>query len=238
VQSIAAKPAHRHFAKKKHVRKLARKTKMLTAKRSLPDAVPAVEPPDEAEQQAGSSPTAAVAQQADDRAYLAATAHPGFTMVVQGVERALACLHPTFVLRLAAAIRDARAVGIPAAIYSACRPPILHVGGFANKFCSMHAYGLAVDMAGIGAPGSATTLRWHQIAEAHKVYGVYGPTAPVEWNHYQATRVLSAPAALQRTITAFGPRTLGGLYKAALGIIDRGPPERTHAGRHRHRAWA
>lgn len=198
----------------------------------LPGAVPTVEPADETEK-AASAPAAAQ----DDRAYLAATAHPGFTMLAQGVQVALSCLHPTFVTRLAAAIREARLADIPAAIFSACRPPDLHVGGFANKFRSMHAYGLAVDMAGIGGPGSATSQRWHAIAEAHKVYGVYGPAAGVEWNHYQATRVLSAPPALQRTITAAGPRTLGGLYKAAMGIIDKGPPERAvrhHRGKHEH----
>jgi hypothetical protein len=155
-------------------------------------------------------------------------------MLAQGVERALSCLHPIFVVRLAAAILEARLQDIPAAVFSACRPPMLRVGGFANKFRSMHAYGLAVDLAGIGEAGSAMARRWHDIAERHKVYGVYGAAAPVEWNHYQATKVLAAPTDLQQTITAAGPRTLGGLYKAALGLIDRGPRVQTVERPRRH----
>jgi hypothetical protein len=66
------------------------------------------------------------------RAYLIATATPGYTMMRQGPERAIERLHPEFVNRLAAAIAEARAAGLPfAGIFSAYRPPAFGVGGFA-----------------------------------------------------------------------------------------------------------
>ena len=47
------------------------------------------------------------AETAQSRAYLIATATPGYTMMRQGPERAIARLHPAFVNRLAAAIAEA-----------------------------------------------------------------------------------------------------------------------------------
>ena len=101
------------------------------------------------------------------RAYLIATASPGYTMTRQGPERAIGRLHPAFVNRLAAAIAEARAAGLPfAGIFSAYRPPAFGVGGFVDKFHSLHTYGLAVDITGIGAPGTPSALLWHEIAAA------------------------------------------------------------------------
>src|SRR5262249_10542670 len=69
------------------------------------------------------------------RAYVVETAHPGYTMTLQGPELAVERLHPEFVVRLANAIREARNVGLPfAGIFSAYRPPAFGVGGFADKF--------------------------------------------------------------------------------------------------------
>src|SRR5262249_504255 len=76
------------------------------------------------------------------RAYLIETATPGYTMMRQGPERAIGRLHPEFVRRLAAAIAEARGAGLPfAGIFSAYRPPVFGVGGFADKFHSLHTYG-------------------------------------------------------------------------------------------------
>jgi hypothetical protein len=92
-------------------------------------------------------------QTARARAYLIATATPGYTMTRQGPALAIGRLHPGFVKQLAAAISEARAAGLPfAGIFSAYRPPAFGVGGFADKFLSLHTYGLAVDITGIGAP--------------------------------------------------------------------------------------
>jgi hypothetical protein len=118
------------------------------------------------------------------RAYLIATATPGYTMTRQGPERAIERLHPEFVNRLAAAIAEARAAGLPSAgIFSAYRPPAFGVGGFVDKFHSLHTYGLAVDVTGIGGPGTPTSLLWHEIAARHGVICPYGPHNLLEWNH-------------------------------------------------------
>ena len=115
------------------------------------------------------------------RAYLIETATPGYTMTRQGAERAIGRLHPEFVRRLAAAIADARVAGLPfAGIFSAYRPPAFGIGGFADKFHSLHTYGLAVDVTGIGAPGTASALLWHEIAARNGVICPYGPNNLME----------------------------------------------------------
>src|SRR6516225_377364 len=124
------------------------------------------------------------------RAYLIETATPGYTMTRQGPERAIGWLHPEFVKRLAAAIAEARGAGLPfAGIFSAYRPPVFGVGGFADKFHSLHTYGLAVDVTGIGAPGTPSALLWHEIASRNGVICPYGPHNLLEWNHCQPTWV-------------------------------------------------
>ena len=93
------------------------------------------------------------AETAQSRAYLIATATPGYTMMRQGPERAIARLHPAFVtgwppplLRRVRPGCRSREFSLPTG------PPAFGVGGFVDKFHSLHTYGLAVDMAGIGAP--------------------------------------------------------------------------------------
>src|SRR6478735_12360216 len=103
------------------------------------------------------------------RAFLIETATPGYTMTRQGPERAIGRLHPEFVNRLAGAIAEARSAGLTfAGIFSAYRPPAFGVGGFADKFHSLHTYGLAVDVTGIGAPGTSSALLWHEIARTER----------------------------------------------------------------------
>lgn len=170
-------------------------------------------------------PLAAISESiglAADRAYLIATAHPGYTMERQGVRLSIERLHPEFVRRLAAAFREARRDGIAPCIYSAYRPPTYGVGGFKNKFNSAHAYGLAVDLCGIGRPGSKTTYAWRRIAAAHGVYGPYSASSRHEWNHFQITparMVTYAAHGLRRTITARGPVSLTKMWHAADAII-------------------
>ena len=121
------------------------------------------------------------------RAYLIETATPGYTMTRQGPQRAIGRLHPEFVRRLAAAIAEARGAGLPfAGIFSAYRPPVFGVGGFADKFHSLHTYGLAVDVTGIGAVGTPSALLWHEIAARNGVICPYGPHNLVEWNSLPA----------------------------------------------------
>src|SRR5262245_48583062 len=158
-----------------------------------------------------------------ERAYLIKTATPGGTMVRQGPDVAIGRLHPEFVTRLAAAIRGARISGLPdAGVFSAYRPPAFGVGGFKNKFNSLHAYGLAVDMHGIGAPGSAQARLWTRIAAKHGVACPYGVNNPAEWNHCQPTRIkmVRADNPLVKTIAPQGPINPLNMFEAGKGLIE------------------
>src|SRR5436190_11055118 len=156
------------------------------------------------------------------RAYLIETATPGYTMTRQGPERAIGWLHPEFVRRLAAAIAEARGAGLPfAGIFSAYRPPVFGVGGFADKFHSLHTYGLAVDVTGIGAPGTPSALLWHEIAARNGVICPYGPHSPAEWNHCQPTwvKIILADNPLRETVTADGPIGLEDMFEVGYSLI-------------------
>ena len=158
-----------------------------------------------------------------ERAYLIKTATPGGTMVRQGPDVAIGRLHPEFVTRLAAAIREARISGLPdAGVFSAYRPPAYGVGGFKNKFNSLHAYGLAVDMHGIGAPGSAQARLWTRIAAKHGVACPYGVNNPAEWNHCQPTRIkmVRSDSPLVKTIAPQGPINPVSMFEAGQQLIE------------------
>jgi hypothetical protein len=158
-----------------------------------------------------------------DQAYLIKTATPGGTMVRQGSDVAIGRLHPEFVMRLAAAIREARSSGLSdVGIFSAYRPPAYGVGGFKNKFNSLHAYGLAVDMHGIGAPGSAQARLWTRIAAEHGVACPYGVNNPAEWNHCQPTRIkmVRSDSPLVKTIAAQGPINPLNMFEAGKELIE------------------
>ena len=158
------------------------------------------------------------------RTYLIETATPGYTMTRQGPERAIARLHPEFVRRLAAAIAEARGAGLPfAGIFSAYRPPVFGVGGFADKFHSLHTYGLAVDVTGIGVPGTPSALLWHEIAARKGVLCPYGPHNPAEWNHWQPTwvKIILADNPLRETVTADGPISLEDMFEDAYRALQK-----------------
>jgi hypothetical protein len=166
---------------------------------------------------------AVFADDAAARNYLIETARPGTTMLWQGPALAIGRLHPEFVVRLANAIWDARQNGLPSiGIESAYRPPAFGIGGFIDKFKSLHTYGLAVDMKGIGAPGSSEALLWHQVAARHGVMCPYGPYNRAEWNHCQPTRykVILADNPLRDTVTADGPVDLEEMFDAGTSFIE------------------
>src|SRR5579862_5296708 len=158
-----------------------------------------------------------------DRAYLIETASPGYTMTRQGPDVAIGRLNPEFARRLAAAIKEARQAGLSSAgIFSAYRPPAFGVGGFSNKFNSLHSYGLAVDMSGIGGPGSTDAKTWHEIAARHGVVCPYGSASRTEWNHCQPTavKIIMAQNPLRDTITAEGPVNLDSMFEAGTALIE------------------
>jgi len=158
---------------------------------------------------------------AEARSYLVQTASPGQTMAKQGSELAIARLHPEFAIRLAKAVREGRDYGLVAGIFSAYRPPAFGVGGFSDKFSSLHAYGLAVDLYGIGRPGSVEALWWHEIAAKQGLICPYGHQDKAEWNHCQPIGLKSVPAdnLLRQTITADGPVSLEAMFEAGTSAI-------------------
>jgi len=162
----------------------------------------------------------------DDGSYLLETARVSATMTRQGPATAIARLNPTFVARLASAIREARQSGLPSAgILSAYRPPASGVGRFLDRFNSLHAYGLAVDMTGIGGPGSDQAKLWHDIAGRHGIFCPYGADSGTEWNHCQATpiKMVCPDNPLRETITAEGPIELAEMFKVGNAVIDDPP---------------
>lgn len=170
--------------------------------------------------------TASISDIDDARNYLVKTAHPGGTMTQQTPQVAISLLHPVFAVRLANAIKQANSEGINAGLMSAYRPPIFGVGGFRDKFNSLHSYGLAVDMGGIGSPGSQSAQRWFKIAGNNGIYGPYGPFNRVEWNHYQLTPIKMATQALRKTITAKGPIQTALMWLASgIGLNDIEPTQ-------------
>jgi hypothetical protein len=159
---------------------------------------------------------------ASAKAYLAETAGPGGTIVMLGREKSVECFHPQFAINLAAAIRDAREQGFQeVGVLSGCRPPRLGIGGFADKKNSLHGVGLAADIHGIGAPCSEQVKRFHAIAAARGVLGVYGPCNRAEWNHVQGTAIKMTTPELRDTFTAKGDIApdLQHLWQVAKAVV-------------------
>jgi hypothetical protein len=160
------------------------------------------------------------------RNYLIETASPGYTMARQGPELAIGRLNPEFAVRLANAVREARQGGLPSAgVFSAYRPAAFGIGGFFDKFHSLHTYGLAVDMYGIGGPGSAAAQLWYEIAARHGVVCPYGSHHQAEWNHCQPTslKIILADNPLRDTVTAEGPLSLESMFEAGNTLIANPP---------------
>ena len=139
------------------------------------------------------------------KTYLVKTATPGYTMTRQSPEVAIDRLHPGFAVKLAQAIRRAREEGMTqAGVFSAYRPPAFGIGGFRNKFNSLHSYGLATDITGIGRPGSETAHRWQEIVQE---VGLIFPTAPTTGS--SSTTRSSSPHGLRRGNCATPSRRMG-----------------------------
>jgi hypothetical protein len=150
------------------------------------------------------------------KAYLIDTATPGYTMVRQGVSVAIGRLHPDFIVKLASAVHLAREAGMThAGVFSAYRPPAFGVGGFGDKFNSLHSYGLAADMTGIGGPRSRLARLWQTIVKRVGLYLPYGPDNRAEFNHTQLVPTKMAPSFLRGTITASAPKDLHVMWLAS-----------------------
>src|SRR5262249_22557034 len=112
-----------------------------------------------------------------------------------------------------------------AGVFSAYRPPAFGIGRFSDRFASLHAYGLAVDMSGIGEPHSKEAKLWYEIAGRHGIFCPYGVDSKREWNHCQATpiKAVCVDNPLRKTILAEGPIDLEEMFKVGNWFVDNAP---------------
>jgi hypothetical protein len=115
----------------------------------------------------------------------------------------VAYMNPDFVVRLATAIQQARAQGLMVYLLSGYREPGDHPSAYDLAGNSSHEYGLAADIAGLGAAGSVAAQRWQKIAEANGLSNPYGIGNPTEFNHWQLpTRPLEQTPQLLNALKA------------------------------------
>jgi hypothetical protein len=94
-------------------------------------------------------------------------------------------LNPEFATRLAAAVKQARAEGLPVSVMSAFREGNVTGSAYDMGGNSSHTYGLASDIAGLDGPNGKITQRWAQIAAANGLHNPYGVGDAAEFNHWQ-----------------------------------------------------
>jgi hypothetical protein len=93
--------------------------------------------------------------------------------------------NPVFASRLAAALRQARAAGLPVSLMSGFREPGQTGSAYDAGGNSSHTYGLASDISGLDGPNGKITQQWAQIAEANGLHNPYGIGDKAEFNHWQ-----------------------------------------------------
>jgi hypothetical protein len=132
-------------------------------------------------------------------------------------------LNPQFATRLAAAIKQARAEGLPIGLTSAFREPDQTGSTYDAGGNSSHSYGLAADIAGLDGPNGRITQRWAQIAQANGLSNPYGTDNAAEFNHWQL------PAApLERTpqlLAALKAAKATGNYQSVWDAYSSASPE-------------
>jgi hypothetical protein len=115
----------------------------------------------------------------DARAYLAGLSQhqtrPGDT----------ANFHPDFAVKLANAIQQARAQGLPIGVMSGFREPNQTGSAYDAGGNSSHSYGLASDISGLDGPNGNITNQWAKIAGANGLSNPYGVGNAAEFNHWQ-----------------------------------------------------
>jgi hypothetical protein len=95
-------------------------------------------------------------------------------------------LDPVFAANMAAALREANASGMHLGFFSGYRTPGATGSSFDASGRSLHSYGQAADISGLGGPNSAAAQQWAAIAARHGLYNPYGIGDKSEFNHWQA----------------------------------------------------
>jgi hypothetical protein len=115
----------------------------------------------------------------DDLAYLTSLSeHPNRPGDVSN-------MNPAFAGPLAAAIRQARAAGLPVGVMSGYRGDTTTGSAYDAGGNSSHGYGLASDISGLDGPNGKITNQWAQIAQANGLHNPYGVGNKAEFNHWQ-----------------------------------------------------
>lgn len=94
-------------------------------------------------------------------------------------------MNPDFSSRLAAALRQARAAGLPVGVMSGYRNDTTTGSPYDAGGNSSHGYGLASDISGLDGPNGKITNQWAQIASANGLHNPYGVGNKAEFNHWQ-----------------------------------------------------
>ena len=137
-------------------------------------------------------------------------------------------LNPEFAIRLATAIQQARAQGIPASLASGYRDENQTGSAYDARGDSSHSYGLASDIGGLDGPGGALTQRWAQIAQANGISNPYGTGNAAEFNHWQlpaqpleqtsallnSLKAAKATGDMNQVWAAYSPGSVGGGQKS------------------------
>lgn len=153
----------------------------------------------------------------------------------EGIAVSIDRLHPDYAVKLAKAVKEARANGLPkAGPFSCYRPPVYRVGGMRDKAASCHAYGLVCDIGGIGWARSKDSEKWGAIARRA---GLYRPHRSArEHNHWQLVpNKVCGTAAMRTTITASGPKDLQAMWTAGTKLAGAEVSTRAKVRRAKHR---
>ena len=94
-------------------------------------------------------------------------------------------MNPDFASRLATAIQQARAAGLPVGVMSGYRDDSTTGSAYDAGGNSSHGYGLASDISGLDGPNGRITNAWAQIAQANGLHNPYGVGNKAEFNHWQ-----------------------------------------------------
>lgn len=94
-------------------------------------------------------------------------------------------INPAFAGPLAAALRQARAAGLPVGVMSGYRSDTTTGSAYDAGGNSSHGYGLASDISGLDGPNGKITQAWAQIAQANGLHNPYGIGNKAEFNHWQ-----------------------------------------------------
>lgn len=135
--------------------------------------------PDNSGKSSASSEIDAATQVSSAREYLNSLSMHGFRM------GDTSNLSPTFAVRMADAIHEAREAGLNVGVMSAFRTGDTTGSRYDAEGLSLHDKGGAIDVSGLDGPNGPATKQWAEIAAKHGIHNPYGVGNEREFNHWQ-----------------------------------------------------